>query len=191
MGGVQIKNCTAVPLKIQLCQVGVLYHDLVQPGECFERNTGAVHFTIVACVSDKDDTGWTDTVLPVAGVVVTTLAAMVTAGASVGLFGLGAAGGAIGPSALASGGLVSGTAVVTEAGVLAAGGALLTKELAAKLLSEAKKEHYYISSAGWYFGGENYLEIRGGPKIVASSKGFSYSGTSLVIVDKNSPDRHS
>ena len=179
MGGVQIKNCTAVPLKIQLCQVGVLYHDLVKPGEYFIRNTGAVHFTIKATVSDKDDTGWTDTVLPILGVVGTTLAAMVTAGASVGL------------TALVSGGLVSGTAVVTEAGVVAAGGALLTKEIAIKLFSQAEKDHCYISSAGWYFGGKNHLEIRGGPQILASSKGFEYRGTSLRIVDEKDPSRHS
>ena len=191
MGGVQIKNCTAVPLKIQLCQVGVLYHDIVQPGEYFTRETGAVHFTIRVTVSDKDDTGWTDTVLPVLGVVVTSLAAMATAGASIGLFaGLGVPG-ALGPTALVSGGLVSGTAVVTEAGVLAAGGALLTKELAQKLFLEAEQSHCYISSAGWYFGGKNELEIRGGPQILANSKGFKYNGSALRIVDSNDSSRHS
>lgn len=191
MGGVQIKNCTSVPLKVQLSQVSVLYHDLVKPGECFERNTGASHFTIVASVGDKDDTSWKDTALPIIGVVATSLGAMVTAGAGIGLFaGVGVAG-AIGPSALVASGLVSGTAVVTEAGVVAAGGALLTKELAVKLFSAAKEEHCYISSAGWYFGGENYLEIHGGPEILASSEGFQYSGSPLHIVDKNDPDRHS
>ena len=196
MGGVQIKNCTAVPLKIQLCQVGVLYHELVKPGECFVRNTGAVHFTIVATVSDKDDTGFKDTVLPIFGVIATTLGAIVTAGAGLALFagvaGAGAAAGAIGGSrALAAGGLVSGNAAVSEAGILTAGGTMLTKELAVKLFSQAKKDHCYISSAGWYFGGENHLEIHGGPKILASSKGFEYDGTSLRIVDKNNPSRHS
>ena len=166
MGGVQIKNCTAVPLKIQLCQVGVLYHDLVKPGECFVRNTGAVHFTIVATVSDKDDTGFKDTVLPIVSVIGGTLAAMLTGGASLAVSaGVGAAS--------------------------AAGRTMLTKELAAKLFSQAKKDHCYISSAGWYFGGENHLEIHGGPKILESSKGFEYDGTSLRIVDKNNPSRHS
>ena len=100
--GVQIKNCTAVPLKIQLCQVGVLYHELVKPGECFVRNTGAVHFTIVATVSDKDDTGFKDTVLPIFGVIGVTLAGMLTAGASLGLFAGVCA--AIGLGALCTGG---------------------------------------------------------------------------------------
>ena len=166
MGGVQIKNCTAVPLKIQLCQVGVLYHELVKPGECFVRNTGAVHFTIVATVSDKDDTGFKDTVLPIVSVIGGTLAAMLTGGASLAVSaGVGAAS--------------------------ATGATMLTKELATKLFSQAKKDHCYISSAGWYFGGENHLEIHGGPKILESSKGFEYEGTSLRIVDKNNPSRHS
>ena len=195
MGGVQIKNCTAVPLKIQLCQVGVLYHELVKPGETFVRNTGAVHFTIVATLSDKDDTGFKDTVLPIVGVVGATLGALVTAGAGLGLFaGVGAAASAIGLGALVPEGLVTGSAALTLAGgirILAAGGRRLTKELAVKLLNQAKKEHCYISSAGWYFGGENHLEIHGGPKILASSKGFEYDGTSLRIVDKNNPSRHS
>ena len=68
---------------------------------------------------------------------------------------------------------------------------MLTKELAAKLLKQAKKEHCYISSAGWYFGGENHLEIHRGPKILATSEGFKYDGTSLTIVDKNNLSRHS
>ena len=195
MGGVQIKNCTAVPLKIQLCQVGVLYHELVKPGESFVRNTGAVHFTIVATLSDKDDTGLKDTVLPIVGVIGGTLAAMVTAGASLGLFaGVGAAASAIGLGAFVPEGLVTGSAALTLAGgirMLAAGGRILTKELAVKLLNQAKKEHYCISSAGWYFGGENHLEIHGGPKILASSEGFEYEGTPLRIVDKNNPSRHS
>lgn len=148
MGGVQIKNCTAVPLKIQLCQVGVLYHELVKPGECFVRNTGAVHFTIVATLSDKDDTGFKDTVLPIAGVIGGTLAAMLTAGASLGLLGgVGAAASAIGLGPLVPEAIVTGSAAVTLAGgirILAAGGKMLTKELAAKLLSQAKKEHYIL-----------------------------------------------
>ena len=184
MGGVQIKNCTIAPLKIQLCQVGVLYHDLVKPGECFIRNTGAAHFTIVATISDKDDTGWTNTVLPVAGfaffVVSTFAATVVTAGTSIGLI----------PA-----GLFAGTVTVSEAGVMqAAGQALLhvTKEVAKRLLSQAEKEHCHISSAGWYFRGKNELEIHGGPKIVQNSEGvFEYSGSPLSIVDKNNPDRHS
>ena len=180
MGGVQIKNCTAAPLKIQLCQVGVLYHALVKPGECFTRNTGAVHFTIVATVSNKDDTGWTNTVLPVALCVGSLAVTVITAGASTGLT----------PAAL-----VAGTVAVTEASAMqTAGRALfgLTMEIAAKLLKEAKKEHYHISSLGWYFGGKNELEIHGGPQFVQKSEGvLEYSGSKLSIVDKNKRNRHS
>ena len=182
MGGVQIKNCTAAPLKIQLCQVGVLYHALVKPGECFIRNTGAVHFTIVATVSDKDDTGWTDTVLPVvcfAFFVVSALAVtIVTAGTSIGLI----------PAGLLAGIVTEEPLMWTTVQALIG----LTKEVLTRLLSQAKKEHYHISSMGWYFGGKNELEIHGGPEIVKNSKGdFEYSGSKLSIVDKNNPDRHS
>ena len=191
MGGVQIKNCTAVPLKIQLCQVGVLYHELVKPGECFVRNTGAVHFTIVATVSDKDDTGFKDTVLPVVGVIGATLAAMVATAASLGLFpGVGAAAGVIGLGALVPEGRVALT-LTDGIQILVAGVRKSTMEIAAKLLEQGKNDHCYISSAGWYFGGENHLEIHGGPKILESSKGFEYHGTSLRIVDKEKPSRHS
>lgn len=193
MGSVQIKNCTPVPLKIQLCQVGVLYHDLVKPGECFIRNTGAVHFTIRATVSDKDDTSWTDTVLPILTVTGASLAAMFTAGAGLGLFaGIGISGALVtGRSLLAAAGIVSGPAIVTEAGILAAGEMLLTKELATQLISKAKEEHCYINSTGWYFGGENKLEIHGGPSILADSDGFSYDGKPLRIVDTDNSERHS
>ena len=193
MGGVLIKNCTTVPLKIQLCQAGVLYHGLVQPGEYFARKTGAVHFTIRAKVSDRDDTNWRDTVLPVAGVVVGSLAALATAGAGLAFAGVGvaAAGGAAADGTIGVEGLVTGAAAITGAGILTAGGVVMTKELAQKLLQEANLSHGYISSAGWYFGGKNELEIHGGPLIEADSDGFKYSGSPLYIVDKNDESRHS
>ena len=196
MGGVLIKNCTAVPLKVQLCQAGVLYHDLVKPGECFVRDTGAVHFTIRATVSEKDDTDWKDTVLPVFGVVITSLVAMATAGAGlvfaagVGAVATGLAGAAAGTAAAVEG-LITGAVAITSTGLLSAGGVVMTKQLAEKLFSEAKESHCYISSAGWYFGGKNELEIHGGPQILASSKGFKYNGSPLRIVDKNNSNRHS
>ena len=53
-----IKNCTDFGLTIQLCQVGVLYHAYVQPGEIKQFITGAVHFTIRVRVNNtgRDDT---------------------------------------------------------------------------------------------------------------------------------------
>ena len=195
MGGVLIKNCTTVPLKIQLCQAGVLYHGLVQPGEYFARKTGAVHFTIRATVSDRDDTDWRHTVLPVVGVVVGSFAVLATAGAGLAFAGAGvgvaAAGAAAAGGTIGVEGIVTGAAAITGAGLLTAGGVLMTKELAQKLLLEAKLSHGYISSAGWYFGGKNELEIHGGPLIEADSDGFRYSGSPLYIVDKNDESRHS
>lgn len=189
-----IKNCTVVPLKIQLCQAGVLYHDLIKPGECFVRDTGAVHFTIRATVSEKDDTDWKDTVLPVFGVVLGSLIALATAGAGLvfvtGIAGAAAAAGAAGTAAAVEG-LVTGAVTITSTGLLAAGGVVMTKELAEKLFKEAKESHCYISSPGWYFGGKNELEIHGGPQILAHSKGFKYHGFPLRIVDKNNSNRHS
>lgn len=196
MGGVLIKNCTAVPLKIQLCQAGVLYHGLVQPGEYFARETGAVHFTIRATVSDRDDTNWRDTALPVIGVVVGSLAALATAGAGLAVAAVGVA--AAGTAAAATGGtiavegLVTGAVAITRAGILTAGGVLMTNELLQKLFSQGVNlSHGYINSPGWYFGGKNELEIHGGPQITADSKGFKYSGSPLYIVDKNDESRHS
>jgi len=193
MGGVVIKNCTAVPLKIQLCQAGVLYHGLVQPGENFARETGAVHFTIRATVTDTDDTDWKDTVLPVVGVVVGTLAALATAGAGLAIAGagVGIAAAATAGGTIAVEGLITGAVAITRAGILTAGGILMTKELAQQLFQGANLSHGYISSAGWYFGGRNELEIHGGPQITADFKGFRYSGSPLYIVDKNNEERHS
>ena len=193
MGGVLIKNCTAVPLKIQLCQAGVLYHGLVQPGEVFARETGAVHFTIRATVSDKDDTDWRHTVLPVVGIVVGSLAAVATAGAGLAAAGVGiaAAGAAAAGGTVAVEGLVTGAAAVTGTGILTARGIAITKELAQKFFQGDNLSHGYISSAGWYFGGKNELEIHGGPQIMADSEGFKYCGSPLYIVDKNDENRHS
>lgn len=193
MGGVVIKNCTAVPLKIQLCQAGVLYHGLVQPGENFAKETGAVHFTIRATVSDTDDTDWKDTVLPVVGVVVGTVAALATAGAGLAIAGagVGVAAAATAGGTIAVEGLITGAVAITRAGILTAGGVLMTKELAQRLFQGANLSHGYISSAGWYFGGRNELEIHGGPQITADFEGFRYSGSPLYIVDKNNEKRHS
>lgn len=192
MGGVQIKNCTAVPLKIQLCQVGVLYHDLVQPGECFTRTTGAVHFTIRATVSKEDDTNWKNTILPVLGVLLVSLGAVVTAGVGAVLSGgalltagVSAASGVTGVT------LVGGAVTLTSARLMTAGGVVLTKELAEALSKEAKESHVFINSPGWYLGGKNELEIRGGPKFQAYSKGFKYDGSPLYIVAKNNSERRS
>ena len=159
MGGVVIKNCTAVPIMIELCQAGPLYWDLVQPGDNFIRNTGAVHFTIRLNVSDENNAGWWNRNI------VKSLADMATNGVK---------------------------RVVDDAPRLVEGshGGQLTKDEATRLFSKAEEGHCYLSSGGWYFGGKNELNIRGGPKIVEDSKGFRYEGSPLRIVDKNDESRH-
>ena len=50
--------------------MGVLYHDLVLPGEVFHRETGAVHFTIKAHINESgcDDTNvLREGIIPVVG----------------------------------------------------------------------------------------------------------------------------
>src|SRR5207249_257510 len=70
------------PLAISLNQVGCLYHDNVNPGEVFDRSTGAVWFTIKASVnpSGKDPTSDWDCVKPVAAIVGAVALAAATGG---------------------------------------------------------------------------------------------------------------
>lgn len=69
--GFKIWNRTIWPLSIALSQVGCLYYDTIKPGQFFDRNTGAVWFTIQANIS-KDGTetrtNW-DCTLPILEVV--------------------------------------------------------------------------------------------------------------------------
>ena len=165
MGGVQIKNCTAVPIKIELCQAGVLYYARVQPGEFFNRNTGAVHFTICVTVTDEDDAGWwSNDIVP-------SLVNMATN------YDISGAHDQMIPD--------------SQRLVIGATSAKLTQQLAKRLfLNDCEQSHYYISSGGWYFGGKNELEVQGGPRILAHSTGYKYIGSPLRIVDKNDSSRH-
>ena len=172
MGGVQIKNCTEMPLRIQLKQVGVLYHDWIAPGETFTRNTGAVHFTINARWAERDDTSvfWNG-VAPVAAVVGKTMLAAATAGKSVAALSAFAS---IHMSSSAAAGLIalgmskpSAIALVTAsvaASMQMAG--LLVKTIA----QGANKDHIEINSMGWYFGGRNQLEIHGGIRLASMAE---------------------
>jgi|JI9StandDraft_2_1071091.scaffolds.fasta_scaffold02747_9 hypothetical protein len=49
--GFQIQNKTDYPVLVTLEQVGCLYYGIVKPGEVFQRNTGAVWFTIKASMA--------------------------------------------------------------------------------------------------------------------------------------------
>jgi hypothetical protein len=126
------RNGTSYPLTVQLCQVGVLYHGLVQPGEVFFRETGAVHFTIRARIntSGKDDTS-----LIVEAAAPTLGAVAVATGSVTGIAMV----------------IAKTTAALTTtcAGIL----------LGAALL---QLPHVSMSSAGWYSGYRPELEICGG-----------------------------
>jgi hypothetical protein len=49
--GFQIINATDLPVLVTLEQVGCLYYGIVQPGKTFQRDTGAVWFTIKASIA--------------------------------------------------------------------------------------------------------------------------------------------
>lgn len=49
--GFQIQNKTDFPVLVTLEQLGCLYYEIVQPGKVFQRNTGAVWFTIKASMA--------------------------------------------------------------------------------------------------------------------------------------------
>jgi hypothetical protein len=80
--GFEIKNCTQWPLTVSLDQVGPLYYDLVQPGDVFVRDTGAVWFTISAVVSADNRSHYSDwsVAWPIAAVVGAALFSAFTAG---------------------------------------------------------------------------------------------------------------
>jgi len=80
--GFYIVNKTMWPVSIALEQVGCLYYDTIKPGEAFNRNTGAVWFTIQASISPDGKeirTNW-DCVKPVAEVLGTVILTAATAG---------------------------------------------------------------------------------------------------------------
>ena len=78
-------------------------------------------------MADDDTTNvWIEGVLPVTMVVGSVALAMVTAGGSIGA--------SIGASAMVSGGLISGVGIVTEGGIIAAGGSLITTKLLSELI---------------------------------------------------------
>jgi virginiamycin B lyase len=188
--GFEIKNCTQWPLTISLDQTGPLYYGLVQPGETFVRDTGAVWFTIKAIVSPDNVShinDW-DCIMPVAGVVGAVLFAAITGG--YGAFA--AVGASVGASALAAGGAVSLSAIVIEGAVGAAGSTMLTAGMAVKLLGDVFAKNGGASRWGMYAGppwpfreDRKQLSVVGGPVASATSDGKLKlsEGTPLQIVD--------
>lgn len=106
MGGrVSVVNRTNTTIRVQLCQVSVLYSKILAESESWTQETGAVHFTVKIDVLERDDI----------------------------LFG-------------------------PELGLLRG----RTKLFDASEWSIIEKI-FTLSSPGWYFKGDNVLEITGGP----------------------------
>lgn len=81
--GFHIENRTQWPISIGLEQVGCLYYGTIKPGEVFNRNTGAVWFTIRAHIQPdgrEPRTDW-DCIEPVWTIVEASLSAAIKAGA--------------------------------------------------------------------------------------------------------------
>ncbi|MGB3312463.1 MAG: hypothetical protein WBG32_03150 [Nodosilinea sp.] len=212
--GFEIKNETIWPLQISLDQVGPLYFDLVQPGETFVRNTGAVWFTIRAaiCLDEKDKITTWDAVWPIGAMTVGVLAAAVATAVTAGAAGpaiAGAAGAAsagasttltgaalVGVTALAPTmvglGVPAGAALVvsglTVGGTIAAGSAASTA-----LLNVFKEENSVAKRPGSYAGPpwpfrENRYQyaVIGGPGMRKLSNGQEVElfGQKLEIVNR-------
>ena len=144
--GFRIKNCTQWPLTVSLDQVGPLYYGLVQPGEIFQRDTGAVWFTIKASISADNQchiTDW-DCVMPIASIVGSVLFGAITGGTSAFL----SVGTSIGASALVAGGAVSLSSIVVPSAV--AGG--LTVGTAASALGKIFSSGCDTKKMGCYAG---------------------------------------
>jgi len=190
--GFSIKNETIWPLQISLSQVGPLYFDVIQPGQTFTRDTGAVWFTVRAAIflDEKDRiTDW-DAVMPVAIIVGSVIIAAVTAGAAAyaggpalaaagaagvsGVTGLSSASAlatATAASALVGAGFSASAALVIGGAIVGGGiGAALSASTQAALKEIFKKENISVSSAGCYAGPPwpfrrevTPLRITGGP----------------------------
>ena len=171
--GFVIKNDTIWPLQISLNQVGPLYFDVIQPGEYFVKDTGAVWFTIKASIFLDEKTRITDwdAVLPVAEIVGTVILAAVTAGAAAyaagpalaaagaagvsGVTGLSSAGAlatATAASTLVGAGFSATSALVIGGVVVGGTGAALTSTATAALTDIFKTENISVSKPGCYAG---------------------------------------
>ncbi|MBC7673925.1 MAG: hypothetical protein H7247_16015 [Polaromonas sp.] len=198
--GFFITNKTMWPVSIAIEQVGCLYYGTLKPNETFNRNTGAVWFTLkanIAADGKEPRTDW-DCVKPVAAIVGAVVVAAATGGAAA-FAALPAAGGfAAGMGALALAPLVTSSAVIVGsaaagAGVVAAGSAT------ALAVGRALEANGGVTLAGQYAGpdwpfrcdAKPTYEIRGGwgkPGYVVSGKDSSYavdSGTPMRIVKTN------
>ncbi len=115
--GFQIYNNTMWPLTMSVDQVGPLYYGLVNPGETFDRNTGAVWFTLNAQPSPDGVCALTDldVALPIIEITAQVLFAAVTGG--YGAFALASSAGASTGAALATAGTQALVQGATQAAV--------------------------------------------------------------------------
>jgi hypothetical protein len=108
--GFYIVNKTRWPVSVALEQVGCLYYGTIKPNEAFDRNTGAVWFTIKANIQadgKEPRTDW-DCVKPVAVIVGSVLAAAATGG-----YGAFAAAGGMAAASASTVAIAAGTAAAT------------------------------------------------------------------------------
>jgi hypothetical protein len=155
---------------VSLFKIGPLYWELVPPGGYYFQATGAVWFTVKAAIKFdqmSDITVW-DAVWPVGLIVLTVIAAAVTAGAAAPAVAVGAGGGAAvaGSTSIAvaaslvGAGLPAGAALFVVAAVPAAATAAVTsagvkvaiQELTADYAGEGLEDAMTLSKPGIYAG---------------------------------------
>jgi hypothetical protein len=194
--GFSITNNTSWPVAVALEQVGCLYYDTLKPGETFNRNTGAVWFTIKANIQadGKEPRNDWDCVKPVAAIVGAVLVSAATAGAAsfAALPAVGAAAAAaLAPIATSSAVIVGSAAA--GAGVVTAAGSV------AMAVGRALEANGGVTLAGQYAGPDwpfrcdqkPVYTITGGwgkPGYVISGKDTSYAvdaGTPMRITKTN------
>jgi hypothetical protein len=199
--GFYITNKTKWPVSVALEQVGCLYYGTIKPGEVFNRNTGAVWFTIkanIAADGKEPRTDW-DCVKPVAIVVGGILISAATAGAAtfaaLPAAGAGTAALALAPIATSSAVIVAGGAI---GGATVGGGAAgLTAKFTAEQIGTALAPNGAGELKGQYAGPDwpfrcdqkPTYEIRGGWGPTGTDKNGNYvvdPGTPLQIVKTNS-----
>ena len=198
--GFYITNKTKWPVAVALEQVGCLYYGTLKPGEVFNRDTGAVWFTIKANIQPdgKEPRKDWDCVKPVAIIVGGILISAATAGAAtfaaLPAAGAGTAALALAPIATSSAVIVAGGAI---GGATVGGGAAgLTAKFTAEQIGSALAPNGAGELKGQYAGPDwpfrcdqkPTYEVRGGWGVTGKDKDGNYvvdSGTPLTIVKTN------
>ncbi len=148
--GFIIRNDTIWPLQISLRQVGPLYFDVIQPGQSFVRDTGAVWFTVHAAIflDEKDRiTDW-DAVTPVAIIAGGMLLSVVTAGAATFAAGGLAVAAAISSVALSATAITAQSVISTVTAASALDGAGFSKTAVLVINGEVVEAGKTLSAAG-------------------------------------------